>query len=529
MRTVQPGAVDAPFFARLKSMGDQFFMDAVLHHAVRGDMDAVHAALMAIDAKDYQGLLWATSRTETVAISATATGAVKEASLLQAVCIALTAEPLGDVPLKRENLEMIDFVLETGHPERRCLMKRGWTDQRRILLDQAVDLCRVQQKSVKPRMSEVLPSERLFHALATRVPFDEALSSVMDGFAPEMLLRPHLRGVPRTLLQQGRVEMVDSLLSRLPEPGDENPHESLSITLQSMSWPLDDGFFNGLFRRAIVERKAASEATGMTFQGGSLLPQELALIQLLDRLECRVPDHACAVGIRMVGAALDACFEKKLPISEPLVRALISRIDRITDTTAADPWPFDTSTARIHGVDDDRIAGHLLQLALKHHLPAIVAKLRPLLERDPSVYRVKTTWAEIEPERVVDLEAFRDTLSAVRDAGFDIAAVFDDPNKTRTPGGARPTSSVLHDLAASGHPQAIGMMLATLELGTNPHAKDHREWKAKSRLPSEQRAPWEGIVRSFEARNATMNVLEGLVDGSSLEPSLTKTTSRAKP
>lgn len=116
----------------------------------------------------------------------------------------------------------------------------------------------------------------------------------------------------------------------------------------------------------------------------------------------------------------------------------------------------------------------------------------------------------------IDNDALRACLEVVQDLGLNVTGPFQDhwhdgarsADEEQTPSRS---SSFLHALAASRHPQSLPALLVALEAGCDPTLRNHQQRTAASTVsPKEMKANWRSIEGSFAAKKAAEAALDGM-------------------
>lgn len=113
----------------------------------------------------------------------------------------------------------------------------------------------------------------------------------------------------------------------------------------------------------------------------------------------------------------------------------------------------------------------------------------------------------------IDTDAFKATLSVIRDLGQDPLGHFQDHWRDAANGGTAKASqsTLLHAIAQSGVPEARTALLAAMEFGADVKLRDGREWVASSHVTDKaKKAMWLAVEKSFMARQAAQSAIDGI-------------------
>lgn len=164
--------------------------------------------------------------------------------------------------------------------------------------------------------------------------------------------------------------------------------------------------------------------------------------------------------------------------------------------------------------DRRKVLMDLVLQASASHAVEVLKVARPWIEhpesaQDLSHDKLLASAALRSTRRVARLvpEDFCNTLRFLDDLGAPLRANFTDTLVVKTN-----TTSFLHVLAESGHPDACGALLAALELGCDPKLRNGRKRVPSSCISDKEvQAQWRTVEQSFAARHAAELALNDIL------------------
>lgn len=509
---ITPSPLNTAFFKQLLRLGDDMFLNAVVREAVRGNIDAMTEALAALNHDARINLLWA--RPEEIAIPEVndefAGGIwmhkLPRVSLIDAILTAIVAEPIDKVkPTDESVIDKVSDLLCRRWSEA-ASERFSWHDKASALFELIYQVCLRQPEQGEKDLQH--PLTRLLDAavrclpvngpilqLAAQTPLRIFTQEENEEWRSDLLI---------TLLTQGQTKVATRILERV---GAQN-HVAVESFLGRLGGVnCNDAMkqmFSGFLFPAIVNSPRRAADAGDVQPLDSEQNDVLDLIKTVNSVSPGMTGDVITTALIMV---VDIADQDNLHWDRTFVKALVAYGDDIFGIDDQGHWTDpDLSIDRLTNQPGWR-NNPKKELCLK----ALQYRIAPLLAKFPADYLMKVglrdislAWKNYRVSECIDVEMFRQTMQCLQNAGVDFTQLiqYKDSNFKDV------ATTPLHEIASTGHPQMIEMMMVCLEFGCDPRQQSSRKWEAKSHLPPEQRKQWMHMVKSMEVRAQALSVIE---------------------
>lgn len=537
---VPAAAMDASFFARLRTLDDHMFLTAAMGSAIKGRLEEVSEALTTLRPDKHEPLLYSSegAKIQSIRLPVFPLGLKSDGrtahptggSIWDVVAMALTSER------KEWSVPMEDGFIHRSHRGDVSPFSSDRIAANNALLQQAIELCakqtqRLHRNESQPSLTPGVTSDEdgssyfgpgawidMLNALSERNCQWRDINQVIDAIPVEVFEHNSYRyqGVMRDLIKQGNAPCALHLLDR---------HE-----------PLGKDLFSGLVSYSSNERGEtqdtlqglASRICWKDINSTEACLQVDAALELLSRSASQWRGesgdaHVAALNIMLpslTGSRHDVDVQKDYAAADKMIAGLIAHADIAFGAAAGEPWPTRSTTESLRY--GNRVPMRdLIDTALKCRHALLIDKLQTHWALDLHQvdllkvgHGLSLKSVDISNELIASVTSI---FSTARRIGVDLNVPFS--GELHDTWKAREMSAPalpLHTMAkvTKERPGQLELLQALVNIDMDPTIADKRGWRPKVFIVDEEdRAEWDDTVYRFAVRQRANDAMTEIMSG----------------